>query len=70
MYWVNVPLTLYLYLFVASSDECNALFDLFSSEHIAWLQEEAPCGGSFMREAIIFIWTSAPPSAKAQTLDF
>lgn len=38
--------------------QCNALF--FSIEHIAWQQEEAPCGGPFMSEAIIFEWTSAP----------
>lgn len=46
----------------------NALLVFFPSEHIAWQQEEAPCGGPFMSEAIIFEWTSAPPPAKHKHL--
>lgn len=55
IHW-NARISLYICLFIASS---NAMH-FFSLEHIAWQQEEAPCGGPFMSEAIIFEWTSAP----------
>lgn len=48
--------------------QCNALLVFFPLEHIAWQQEEVPCGGPFMSEAIIFEWTSAPPPAKHKHL--
>lgn len=48
--------------------QCNALLVFLPLEHIAWQQEEAPCGGPFMSEAYIFEWTSAPPPAKHKHL--
>lgn len=48
--------------------QCNALLVFLPLEHIAWQQEEAPCGGPFMSEAIIFERTSAQPPAKHKHL--
>ena len=46
-------LSLYMRVFLLPSPmQCT--FDLIPLEHIAWPQEEAPCGGPFLSEAITF----------------
>ena len=68
IYWVKMHLSPYVYAFLLYRPmQCTS--GLFSpSEHIAWQQEEAPCGGPFMSEAVIFEWTAAPPPAKHKHL--
>lgn len=68
IYWLKAPLSLCLCLFTVSSNAMH-FWSFFSPlEHIAWQQEEVPCGGPFMSEAVIFERTSAPPPAKHKHL--